>query len=233
MKGAWLTKKYMVMFPPSASWFEGALHLLRDGLVRVHGRLGMGRAAGKYALGTRGVRTGPRATVCRKEAGNVDRCGRRTQGGGQGVEVLLPDRKCLVVHGVEKKFMDIRGQKEVCSQDVVLVAIRESRGNDVQCCGRESCTMYVAELEQQLEEEVDSRLEVESQLEVALARANRAESRLAGELDRRIRLREYLDLSGVAMTVVREDMAEDLHQWLFGRLSPVAMARRLRCTHGC
>ena len=90
--------------------------------------------------------------------------------------------------------------------------------------------MYVAELEQQLEEEVDSRLEVESQLEVALARANRAESRLAGELDRRIRLREYLDLSGVAMTVVREDMAEDLHQWLFGRLSPVAMSRRLRCS---
>ena len=224
-----MEKKYMVRVPPSSSRFEGALHLLRDGLARAHGRLGMGRSVGKHALGTRGVRTGPRASVCRKEAGKVDTCCKMTQGGGQGVKALLPDRKCFVVHGVEKKFTDIRGQKEVCSQEVVLVAIRESRGNDVQCCGRESCTMYVAELEQQLEDEVDSRLEVESQLEVALARANRAEARLAAELDRRIRLREYLDLRGVAMTVVREDMAEDLHQWLFGRLSPVAMARRLRC----
>ena len=195
----------------------------------MHGRAGMGRSAGKQALGTRGVRTRPRGSVCRKEGGKGDKCGKRTEGAGQGVEALLSDRKCFVVYGVEKKFMDIQDQKEVCSQDVVWVAIREFRGNEVQRCDGESCTMHVAEVEQQLEQEVESRVELEMQLEMALARANRAESRLAGELDRRIRLREYLELSGVAKRVVREDMAEDLHQWLFGRLSPVAMARRLRC----
>ena len=96
---------------------------------------------------------------------------------------------------------------------------------DVLNAHRESCSMRVAELEQQqqqLQAEADVRLQVE------VTRANAAEARLAAELEQRSRLREYLDVKSVAHTTVREDMAEDLHTWLFGRQSPAAVARRLR-----
>ena len=105
------------------------------------------------------------------------------------------------------------------------MAAAGARANVADVRGRESCSMRVAELEQQqqqLQAEADVRLQVE------VTRANAAEARLTAELEQRSRLREYLDVKSVAHTTVREDMAEDLHTWLFGRQSPAAVARRLR-----
>ena len=118
-----------------------------------------------------------------------------------------------------------RGEKDSCIQEMIAMAAAGARANVADVRGRESCSMRVAELEQQqqqLQAEADVRLQVE------VTRANAAEARLAAELEQRSRLREYLDVKSVAHTTVREDMAEDLHTWLFGRQSPAAVARRLR-----
>ena len=65
------------------------------------------------------------------------------------------------------------------------------------------------------------------------ARANVADVRGRESCSMRVaeleqRLRTCLDANGVAMTVVSEDVPEDLHVWFSGRESPAAVARRLR-----
>ena len=147
------------------------------------------------------------------------------------LESMLLDRERLAMRWEDKTSAVSRGEKDSCTQEMIAMAAAGARANVADVRGRESCSMRVAELEQQqqqLQAEADLRLQVEARLQAEVARANEAEARLAAEREPRSRLRTCLGANGVAMAVVREDMPEDLHLWLFGRESPAAVARRLR-----